>query len=120
DEIQFHIETRADELEQSGLSRYEAVARARREFGHATGIREETRAAWQLRWLEDLAGDIRYAARALARNPGFAAAAIVSLALGIGVNTAIFSLTTEFLFSSPSCRSPETLVNIEFGGDHHL
>ena len=54
DEIQFHIEMRADELEQSGLSRSDALAQASREFGHATRAREEARAAWQFRWLEDV------------------------------------------------------------------
>jgi len=115
-EIQFHIETRADELEQNGLSRREAVAQARREFGHVTRAREQARAAWQFRWLEDLVGDLRYAGRALRRGPGFALTAIASLALGIGVNTAIFSLTTEFIFSQPSCRRPETLAALRIGG----
>jgi len=119
DEIQFHIEMRADELEQSGLSRSDALAQASREFGHATRAREEARAAWQFRWIEDLVGDLRYAGRALRHSPGFAATAILSLALGIGVNTAIFSLTTEFIFSQPSCRRPETLVALRIGGSSH-
>jgi len=58
DEIQFHIGTLADELQRSGLSRAEALDRAKREFGS----REETRSAWQVRWLEDFFADLRYAA----------------------------------------------------------
>src|SRR5713226_6395335 len=120
DEVRFHIETRADELEQSGVSRSEALSRARRELGSAVRMREETRAAWQVQWMEDLLSDLRYALRALRRNPGFAAAAIFSLALGIGANTTIFSLTMEFLFSQPSCRNPETLAAMRIGGNSHI
>ena len=119
-EIEFHIETRTDELEQSGVPRLEAIARARREFGHTPFVRESARAAWQIRWMEDLFADVQYAARALRRSPGFALTAIVSLALGIGVNTTIFSLTNEFLLNSPSCRNPETLAVVRLGGNSHL
>jgi len=80
---------------------------------------EDTRAAWQFRWLADLIADLRYGIRALLRQPGFALAAILSLALGIGANTTIFSLTMEALFSKPSCRRPETLVNMRLGGNSH-
>src|SRR5579864_2851772 len=119
DEMQFHIEARADELEHAGISRTQAVAQARREFGSGVRMRERTRSAWQIHWQEDLLSDLRYAFRALRRNPGFAAAAIFSLALGIGANTTMFSLTMEFLFSQPSCRNPETLASMQIGGNSH-
>lgn len=119
DEMQFHIEARADELEQTGISRTQALDQARREFGSSVRMREQTRSAWQIHWLEDLLSDLRYALRALRRNPGFAAAAIFSLALGIGANTTMFSLTMEFLFSQPSCRNPETLASMRIGGNSH-
>ena len=118
-EIEFHIQTRADELEKAGVARTEALHQARREFGSSMRMREHTRAAWQIKWLEDLASDLRYALRALRRNPGFAAAAIFSLALGIGANTTMFSLTMEFLFSQPSCRNPQTLAEMRIGGNSH-
>jgi predicted permease len=117
DEIQFHVETRAHELAETGVARREALAQAEREFGSRVRMREQTRAAWEIQWMEDLLADVRYASRALLRNPGFAAAAIFSLALGIGANTTMFSLTMEFLFSRPSCRDPETLRSIQIGGN---
>src|ERR1035438_6038443 len=118
-EAQFHIESRADELVLAGLGRAKAMAQARREFGPRARMREESRVAWQMQWLEDLLSDLRYAFRALSRSPGFALAAIFSLALGIGANTTIFSLTMEFLFSLPSARQPETLISIQFAGNSH-
>jgi len=111
DEIRFHLEMAAAERGESA---------ARREFGSLVKMREDSRSAWQVRWLVDLVSDLRYALRALRRNPGFAAAAIFSLALGIGANTTIFSLTMEFLFSQPSCRNPETLAEMQIGGNSDI
>jgi predicted permease len=116
EEVRFHIETRADELERAGVTRDQAVAQATREFGSATLIREDTRSAWELPWLEDLVADLRYAVRSLGRNPAFALTAIACLALGIGANTTIFSLSSEMLFSQPSCRDPRTLFQVWIGG----
>ena len=110
DEIQFHLEMAAAERGEST---------AQREFGPVVRMREDARSAWQVRWLVDLVSDLRYGLRALRRNPGFAAAAVFSLALGIGANTTIFSLTMEFLFSQPSCRNPETLAEMRIGGSSH-
>jgi len=116
EEIRFHVECRASELEQSGMARHDALARAKREFGSAVRAREQTRSEWQFRWLEDLVADLRYAARSLRRNPAFALTSITCLALGIGANTTIFSLSAEFLFSEPSCRDPQSLVRVWIGG----
>ena len=91
--------------------------RARREFGSRLKAAEDSSGAWQMRWLEDLASDLRYAARAFRRNPGFALTAICCLALGIGANTAIFNITTSFLFSQPSCRDSASLIAIWEGGN---
>jgi predicted permease len=117
DELQFHIESRAEELEQSGVPRADAIARARREFGSRLKAAEDTSGAWRVHWLEDLFSDLRYAARALRRNPGFALTAIFCLALGIGANTTIFNITTSFLFSEPSCRDSASLISIREGGN---
>ena len=118
-ELQFHIEARADELEQTGTPRSAALAQARREFGSSTHAREDTRSAWQFHWLEDLFADLRYAARAFRRNPAFAFTAVACLALGIGANITIFSIATEVLFSEPSVRDPHTLVQVRIGGNSH-
>jgi predicted permease len=117
EEIQFHIESRAAELEQSGLPAREALARARREFGSRLKAAEDTSGAWEIRWLEDLFSDLRYAARAFRRNPGFAATAIFCLALGIGANITIFNITTSLLFSEPSARDSASLIAIWEGGN---
>ena len=110
EELQSHIEMRADELQQGGLGSGDALAQARREFGSSLRAREETRSAWQIRWLEDLVSDLRYGARALRRSPGFAAAAIFSLALGIGANTAIFTLINALLLRTLPVHEPQQLV----------
>ena len=117
EEVRFHIQARADELEQAGLTGADALRQARREFGSTLRSREETRSAWQMRWLEDLASDLRYAARALRRNRALTLAAVGSLALGIGANTTIFSVAREALFSEPSCRDPQSLVQISVSGN---
>jgi predicted permease len=118
-EIQFHIDARAEELERAGMPRADALLHARREFGSVARTREDSRAAWQFKWIEDLISDMRYGVRALRRSPGFAVTAVLSLAIGIGANTTVFSLMMEFLFSEPSCRNCESLVRTQLGGNSH-
>jgi len=118
-ELEFHIAARADELIAAGLSHGAAMSQARHEFGSMARALEETRSAWQFRWLEDLSADLRYAARTFLRDPGFALTAIVCLALGIGANITIFSIANEVLFSEPSVRDPHTLVQVRIGGNSH-
>src|SRR5262245_59926014 len=67
-------------------------------------------------WLEDLSRDLRHAVRTLRRDRGFAATAVVALALGIGLTMAIFSLTAEFLFQQPSLRDASRMVEVQVGG----
>jgi len=111
DELAFHLAMRDEKNREAG-----AAERAQRWFGNPELVKEDLRDQWTFRAIENFWRDLRYAARMLRRNPGFAAAAILSLALGIGANTTIFSLTMEFLFSQPSCRNPETLAEMRIGG----
>ena len=87
DEMQFHIQSRIEELQQGGMPRGKALEIARREFGSRLKAVEDTSSAWQFQWLEDLFSDLLYAGRAFRRNPGFALTAISCLALGIGAST---------------------------------
>ncbi len=92
EEMEFHIERRAADLVRSGLSSAEADRRARLEFGSRESARERCREAEGFRLFDELRGNILYGLRSLRRSPAFTAAAILSLAIGIGANTAIFSL----------------------------
>ncbi len=119
EEMRFHIESRAEEIEAGGVERAEALRRARREFGSAVRVAEDSGQAWRLQWIEDLFSDLGYAARAFRRNPGFAATAVLCLGLGTGANLAIFHIATSFLLSEPSCRDAASLIAIREGGNSH-
>ena len=92
EEIEQHLERTAALLMRRGLSPEEARRSARREFGNVGVLMEEARDARGARWLDELRRDARYGARALARSPVFTAVVIVTLALGFGVNGALFSM----------------------------
>jgi predicted permease len=110
DEIQEHLAQKIEELVASGMSREEATYAARREFGNATLIEERGREVWEWPSLESSIADIRYALRMLRKNPGFMVVVVLSLALGIGANTAIFSLIDALMLKSLPVRHPEQLV----------
>ena len=112
EETRFHLEQRIDEYVKSGMTVDEARREAVRRLGSLTLAREQTRDVDTVRWLNDVGQDARYAIRTLRKNPGFATVAILTLALGIGGNTAMFSvLNTTMLRLLPYPRS-EQLVRV--------
>ena len=112
EEWQFHIDQRAAALEREGLTPREARRRARAEFGGVDARREESRDALGLRLLDELVADLRYAVRALRQSPTFAAVAILSLGLGIGANTAMFSLMETLLWKTLPVARPDQLRQV--------
>lgn len=111
DELQFHIEARAAELAERGVSKDEALRRARAEFGSVQLAREDSREAWQFQWLEHLLMDLRVGLRMLWRSPGFSVLAILCLTLGIGANAAVFSWVEGILFRPyPAVAHQERLM----------
>jgi predicted permease len=117
-EIESHIEARAADLEAEGLPPREARERARRDFGPALRLREDASAAWQFAWLEHLFRDLRHSLRALRRDPLFAITAVLSLALGIGANTGVFTLLDQLVLRLLPVHEPERLAMIWTTGPH--
>ncbi len=100
DEIQFHLEQQIAENIASGMSRDEARYAAMRTFGNPTFLKEATRDTWGWTRLEEITRDVKYACRALSRAPGFTAVAVLTLALGIGANSAVFTVVNGVLLRS--------------------
>ncbi|HEY5219720.1 MAG TPA: ABC transporter permease, partial [Gemmatimonadaceae bacterium] len=114
-EMAFHLDERADALRATGMNEDDATREARRRFGNRTAQKERTHDADVFAWMESLVADVRYALRTLIASPGFALVAILSLALGIGANTAIFSLTDALVLKSLPVSHPEQLVQVTMG-----
>ncbi len=111
DELQFHLERRAEDLvARAGLTPEQAMRTARLEFGSLEKYKEESRQSRGLRILDELGSDLRYAWRSVRKNKGFALAAIATLALGIGANTAVFSVVDAILVRQLPVPDPERLV----------
>ncbi len=115
EEMRLHVELREAERAGRGTPAQEAKAEARRLFGNFTRLREDGRDAWGWGWLESLGQDLRYGIRTLLANPGFAITAVLSLALGIGANTAIFTIVNAEMLRSLPVEDPRQLVKLTTG-----
>ena len=115
DELDFHIDLRRDEYVAQGLDPAAAAAQARRDFGPVTNIREEMRAMNLIMWLESLSQDLAFGIRQLRRHPTLALTSILTLALGMGATTAIFTLTDAALFKPLPYPDADRLVALHDG-----
>jgi predicted permease len=112
-EFRFHLDAQISDYVQQGLSREEAERRARREFGSLDLAKDECRDERPFEWFDCLLHDLRYACRSLRKSSGFAAATIVTLALGVGANTAIFSVVHAALIKPLPYTQPDHIYSVE-------
>src|SRR5579864_6865014 len=112
EEIQEHLEEKIEELAAGGMSRKEATAAARRAFGNVTLTEEDSRNIWRWPSVEDLLADVRYGLRALRHNSMFTAVALLTIAIGIGANTAVFSVVNSVMLKPLNYPNSEQLVSL--------
>jgi predicted permease len=116
-ELRFHVEEETRRLEAVGLDPAEARRRALAAFGGLEPMKDLTREARGTAWIEDLGKDLRFAGRMMSRSPGFAATAVLSLAIGIGANAAIFSVTDALVRRPLPIDRPDELFFLKMAGD---
>jgi macrolide transport system ATP-binding/permease protein len=119
-EIQHHLQMAETERVERGASQNEAQAGARREFGNVGLVKELARDAWGWRWLEDLFEDLRYGLRVLLKNPSFALAAILAIAMGVGINVGIFSVLNGLALRLLPVPHPQQILSVNQIFHHHV
>src|SRR5579871_4351226 len=118
-ELQYHFDRRVADLTAAGMPEPDARRRVAAELGLAQ-VREEVRDVWLTRWLRDFLYDLRFSARSFLRSPGFTAATLLSLALGIGATTAIYSLVDQVILHALPVREPGRLVLMVWNGVDYI
>jgi predicted permease len=119
-EIRFHLEMKAREKTLDGIPPEDALMIARRQFGNDARLKERSREMWAFRWIDTTVKDIQYGCRMIKKNPGFAGVIVLSLALAIGVNTAIFSLADAVLLKTLPVKNPDQLVLFGWSGPRNV
>src|ERR1700742_3015391 len=112
EEIEAHLQMAVRERLERGETPTDARAAAAKEFGNVPLVKDVTRETWGWQWLERVVQDLKYALRRLLKSPGFTLAAIATLALGIGANTAIFELLNAVLLQSLPVENPQELAEV--------
>ncbi len=120
EEIRLHIEERAEQLMSEGMNRAEAEQAARRAFGNRTLVEERSREVWQWPTLESIWSDLRFSVRQLRRSPGFATAAILTLALAIGANALVFAVMNALFLRPVNVPHGESLYALQRGNDTYI
>src|SRR5215469_14327551 len=113
DEIRAHLAMEVEENLENGMQLEEARRAANRAFGNVGLVKDDSRGAWIYRWMDDLAKDVRFGIRMLLKNRGFSAIAVISLALGFGLNTTIFTVVNAVLLNPLPVRDVSRLVQLD-------